>query len=485
MENAKPYSIENRPEQLASEFLNRYRSTGDYLRENIKRLAELATSTDEATAQAATRAIFASLVEPLADSFDPQAVTVYNRLFAQLIETCRGSKPARLLDNELSAFGLSSENDLIARAERLRRVTKLSCSRDVKLIIVLSRVTLGADVAITSVIIERLKRRFPNAEIVVAGGRKMEELFGGDRRLRFCEINYKRAGATLDRLLGWTTLLTGVRELLAETTPGSRLVVDPDSRLTQLGLLPLTPDGYLFFPSREYKSDSSASLGQLASQWLDEVFDAQETIHPGVCLKPRDLESAKALVYRIRADNARPLVTINFGVGENPAKRVSDEFEQALVGDLLRAGATVIFDKGAGEDETRRADAVIRSVEGASGADRHKTILEFDEATLPALLSEGGTDARLLVWRGRIGLLAALIAQSDLYIGYDSAGQHIASALGVPLIDVFAGFNSPRMLERWKPAGPGQVRVVQVDSPGANSDQVLSNVMRHARSQLQ
>jgi hypothetical protein len=36
----------------------------------------------------------------------------------------------------------------------------------------------------------------------------------------------------------------------------------------------------------------------------------------------------------------------------------------------------------------------------------------------------------LAVWRGRIGLLAALIGQSDLYIGYDFAGQHIAAAMG-------------------------------------------------------
>ena len=46
-------------------------------------------------------------------------------------------------------------------------------------IIVLSRVTLGADVAITSVIIERMKRNFPLAEIVLAGGSKAPQLFGG------------------------------------------------------------------------------------------------------------------------------------------------------------------------------------------------------------------------------------------------------------------------------------------------------------------
>jgi ADP-heptose:LPS heptosyltransferase len=32
-------------------------------------------------------------------------------------------------------------------------------------------------------------------------------------------------------------------------------------------------------------------------------------------------------------------------------------------------------------------------------------------------------------WDGSIGAFAGLIADSDQYIGYDSAGQHIAAAM--------------------------------------------------------
>jgi ADP-heptose:LPS heptosyltransferase len=49
-------------------------------------------------------------------------------------------------------------------------------------------------------------------------------------------------------------------------------------------------------------------------------------------------------------------------------------------------------------------------------------------------------------------------------VGYDSAGQHVAAAAGVPLISVFAGFPAPRMFERWRPAGEG-CRVIRVDRP--------------------
>ena len=45
----------------------------------------------------------------------------------------------------------------------------------------LSRVTLGADVAITSVILDAAKQRFPNANIYFVGPQKSWELFAADR----------------------------------------------------------------------------------------------------------------------------------------------------------------------------------------------------------------------------------------------------------------------------------------------------------------
>ena len=59
-----------------------------------------------------------------------------------------------------------------------------------------------------------------------------------------------------------------------------------------------------------------------------------------------------------------------------------------------------------------------------------------------------------------------MIANSDLYVGYDSAGQHAAAALGIPLISIFAGAVNDRFFERWRPDG----RVLRIDcgSPDAN-----------------
>jgi ADP-heptose:LPS heptosyltransferase len=485
MNNSQHPATGRDPHQLVSEFLGEFRSSGVYLRENVAGLAELAASENIEVAEPATGAFFTSLVEPLADSFDPAAVSLYNRVFAQVIQACRATGRGRAMDRALAGFGLEGEEDLIARAESLRRVAGYARLRDsragVRRVVILSRVTLGADVAVTSVIIERMKREFPGAEISLVGGRKAAELFGGDGRLSFKEISYRRAGTTAERLLSWVELLGVVRELTGGLRPRELLIVDPDTRLTQLGLLPLTrgDEQYLFFPSREYGDKTSLSLGQLTSAWLDGVFGARRAIYPRLSLARADLELAGEVAKRLRQASSRPLVAINFGVGENPMKRVGEGFERSLVSRLIREDATVVLDRGAGEDETRRADAVIKH----AGEGRELRAVELNENNLAGLSRGGPIDAELMVWSGRVGMLAALISESDLYIGYDSAGQHIAAALGVPAIDLFAGFASPRMLDRWRPTGRAETRVFAVDETRGEGA-ALSFALEAAREML-
>jgi len=489
---SKTSLMESLPEQLVAEFLSEYRASGAYLRDRIARLTELATCEDIRTAESATRAVFTSLVERLADSFEPEAVTLYNRAFAQVIQACRLDHPrseflTKLLNLELETFGLCSEEDLIARAEKLREVSRLTEPGDradnVQRVIVLSRVTLGADVAITSVIIERMKLSFPGAEIVLVGGTKAPELFGGDPRVRFKEIAYRRAGTTIERLLTWIDLLGCVRELTDGLMREQYLIVDPDTRLTQLGLLPVEradatlsgsdprenalttqPPEYLFFPSREYGSGTSQSLSELTSLWLDEVFGETVTTYPRITLRGNDIEAARNLTNRIRR-GSRPIITINFGVGENQLKRGGGDFESSLVARLIQEGAAIVLDKGAGEDEAKCVDALIAEVTSLRLGGRAR-VVEIDEPRDAGAFTSTNPESDILVWNGRIGMLAALICECDLYIGYDSAGGHIAAALGIPCIDVFAGFSSRRFVERWRPTGQAESQLVVVDAPG-------------------
>ena len=485
--DSKQFFVDRSPEQIARAFLDQIQTSGVYPRQVADRLIDLAIGEDDETAELASRAFFTIVVERLADSFEPALVSLYNRAFAHLIDRARQTTGGKQIDRELKRFRLESEDDLEGRAESLRHIRARAWTRkarrDVRRVIVLSRVTLGADVAITSVIIERMKLEFSGAEILLVGGTKARELFGGDPRVSFKEINYRRAGNTIEKLNSWLDVLSAVREATADLKQGESLIVDPDSRLTQLGLLPVadteSSGNYLFFPSREYGSDTRLSLGQLVSVWLDEVFAAPEQLYPRVSLARADVDKADKLINRMRGGN-RAIVTINLGVGDNPQKRVSDEFEKTLVARLIAANCRVILDKGAGEEESRRGDMIIASVKRISVEGRPAQVIETSEETLTDLLKAERLEADLLVWSGRIGLLAALISKSDLYVGYDSAGQHIAAALGVPSIDVFAGYSSPRMLDRWRPAGRAETHVIPVHSPGRDESAILSDVLGHA-----
>jgi ADP-heptose:LPS heptosyltransferase len=199
------------------------------------------------------------------------------------------------------------------------------------------------------------------------------------------------------------------------------VVIDPDSRLTQLGLLPVCPEErYCFFESRAYGSETGYALPELASAWAAETFG---------------IHGAKSYVALGATAGEPGGIAINLGVGENPAKRLPDPFEEELLRMLAGTGERILIDKGAGGEEARRVELAVQR-----------------------------SGARATYWEGSFAGFASIVAGSRLYVGYDSAGQHVAAAAGVPLVSVFAGFPAPRMFERWRPVG-ARCRVIRVERP--------------------
>jgi len=344
-------------------------------------------------------ALFSVLVEGLADRFEPSLCDAYARLFSQAIAHVTGADSATL----------------VSRYERVRRPRKLKGNP--KRVFVLSRITLGADVAITSVLLAAAKQRFRRAKILLAGPTKNYELFAKDRRIHHARVDYGR-GSLRQRL-------AAAEELSALVAEPDCIVIDPDSRLTQLGLLPVcTDERYHLFESRAYGAETDKSLPELASDWASETLGAS---------------GAKPYIAVVSDKGAAPKrgphIAVSLGVGENAAKRIADPFEEQLLGLLAKTGLPICVDKGAGGAEAER---VKRAVERSGAA--------------------------VTFWEGSFAGFASLIAASKLYVGYDSAGQHIAAACGVPLISVFAGFPAPRMFERWRPVGPN-CQVIRVDQP--------------------
>jgi ADP-heptose:LPS heptosyltransferase len=344
-------------------------------------------------------ALFGILVEGLADRFEPGLCDMYARLFAHAVaRVAENVDPVRLL----------------ARYERVRRPRPIS--GEPNRVFVLSRVTLGADVAVTSVLLAAAKQRFPHAEIVFVGPRKNYELFAGDPRLRHAEMAYRRGGLR-QRLAVWGPL----EALLAAP---DAVVIDPDSRLTQLGLLPVCrEDGYHLFESRGYGGETERGLPELAAAWAEETLGVPNA-KPYVALEPSG------------GPRGHPGHTsVSLGVGENPAKRIPDPFEERLLALLAAGGATLAIDKGAGGEEAARVERAV-----------------------------GRSAVKAAFWEGSFAGFAAIIAASRLYVGYDSAGQHVAAACGVPLVSIFAGFPAPRMFQRWRPTGE-RATVIRVDRP--------------------
>src|SRR5690606_15314191 len=76
-----------------------------------------------------------------------------------------------------------------------------------------------------------------------------------------------------------------------------------------------------------------------------------------------------------------------------------------------------------------------------------------------------GRSADVLTWEASVDAFVAAIAHADVFIGYDSAGQHIAAALGVPAISLFVEASGRRHAMRWTPCGRGPLEVVRSPWP--------------------
>ena len=384
--------------ELAQEILDACLKEGTWPARSLDALIERALDEeDEFVARAATRALFGVVIERLGDLFEPGLCEVYAKLFAHVISRALPEHNAK---------------DLVLRYRNIRQVRRFP-GGEVRRVFVLSRVTLGADVAVTSVALAAAKERFPDAEVHLVGPAKNGEMFAADPRITAVAVLYGRSSLLRERLLAAAELQVAVDELGA-------IVIDPDSRLTQLGLIPIGDDSrYFFFESRAFGGELDASLSELTAEWLKEVFDAG---------------GARPYVAPVKQEKIAE-ITVSLGVGDNQNKRLGDQFEFEVLLHLVELGRPILLDCGAGGEEAVRVNALVERL---------------------------GSPPHLRVHEGAYASFASHILQSQLYIGYDSAGQHVAAVGGVPLVSIFAGYPCERMLARWRPRGASS-RVIVVN----------------------
>jgi ADP-heptose:LPS heptosyltransferase len=466
--------------EVVTAFLGRLDASGGYERDAIALLCHLATLDDPSLARAGLHGLFPLLIEHLGDAFTPEACAAYDRLFVQVIQHCRKLPKGAVLDHRLRCFGLFTEADLLARAAHVRERKRFdgAQARRISKVFVLSRVTLGADVAVTSVALAAMKATFPAAEVRLVANTKAFQLFAGDPRIQLCAVEYPRGGGLIERLASWQQAVESLQPHLRGLSPDEYVIIDPDSRLTQLGLLPLVADErpYFFFESRRYGAVSVQKIGALTSHWLQHTFGHAPPLYPYCAPAQRDTAAAHTMADVIKGRGAGSIVSVNLGVGTNPAKRLPDPFELRLLTRLLSGGATVILDKGGEPEEAARIEGLVAALQGEGFRS-----VALDDPACGAEVPSAAAGIQLLTWQGSIGRFAALIGVSDVYIGYDSAGQHIAAAFGVPTINIFTGFTSPRMPERWAPYGRGPVEMLVLDTTETRTlpqiDAIVDEVM--------
>ncbi|MCZ2157159.1 MAG: hypothetical protein LC114_25245 [Bryobacterales bacterium] len=371
-------------------------------------ILEAARSPSRDLAVVAARSLIRSVVEELSDRFSPRLTECYVDVFTRAISAIVPSFSAKFLRERYA--------DL--RALPSRAVS----SRVPESIIVPSRITLGSDIAVTSIFLQALRTRFPSASLWFAGPAKNFELFAGMPNLRHWPLTYP-SGGTLAERFGVVHQFSDVFD-----TP-DMWWMDPDSRISQLGLLPVAPLGSsLFFESRSAAPDSVETLSALASHWCEGHLGTHE-IMPAMALPPSAEDSLGAAV-------SPQDISLSLGVGNNPDKRVSAEFEAQILQSLADTGRRIWIDSGSGGEEAAMVSAAVAAVNIPPGSIR--------------------------VLNGSFSDFCRIIQRTSLYIGYDSAGQHAAAALGVPSITLFKGFANERMLRRWSPRGTATARVIPI-----------------------
>lgn len=454
---AREEAFQQLARQVAFSFIDHCYYGDHYEPEYVDLLCEMATASSNASLNATgSSALFGVVIEELCDDYEDFQFETYLRVMTQVISFCRKMPEARWMDERLHRFGCHTSEDVDRYA---RKVREGSCpwqdAGSIRHIFLLSRITIGADVAIVSVMVQRLLRRFPEATIHVLGSTKLQEIFSSNDRVQISEIHYARRGGLLERFEAWESIL----EILDEgrrADPDACLVIDPDSRLTQLGILPLSHEVHTLYFDSHKVSQRAASMAELTNEWIDDVFGRDAFCYPKVWPPPETSAFAADLASRLRDKGCERLVAVNLGVGGNARKRLGSDFERKLILRLLQSpGTSVLLDMGLGSDEWEAAQALLKAAR-----EEGKTGLQILFGTPPMETPGPG----LIGIQCSIGQMAALISRADEYIGYDSACQHMAAGLEIPTLTVFAGTNNPRFIRRWSACGPKRPRIVHVNT---------------------
>ncbi|MEN8142083.1 MAG: glycosyltransferase family 9 protein [Thermodesulfobacteriota bacterium] len=411
-------------------------------------LFAMAHGDDENITRPATSILYHEIIEKLCDDFTPHSAGTANQVLLYLLTKIRDTQAGKELDQILRGIGYPDTAALTSRHHSsLENKLPVPTPPDGPMMALIpSRVTVGADIAITSIIINRLRTFYPDSELIIVGPGHIPEIFSNLPNVSHIPFEIKRGGNLKERFLFWPYLFEKLTRRFANIPADKILVVDPESRLTQLGLLPLCdPARTLLFPSRSLEiPHKNVSLSAITNHWLDQILGDKGFQHPSINPPASSLGKAAGLCDNLRENGCRKILLVNFGVGRDDRKKLSADFELQLILRILKRENTIILlDMGCGSEEKVRAAELV-SLAAQQG-------IVTSRVTDLSISGQDPMVHGLISVRSSIGDFAALAMQADCYIGYDSCGQHLAAASNTPTVTIFAGHPNPRFIDRWTP----------------------------------
>lgn len=428
-------------------------------------------------------------VEPLKDSFGKDEGEFYAGVFAELIVAAAGkSNKIKEWLAQIKIDSRAPEEDLVERhIALLKQKSPLSNEQTKKIrkVIILSRATIGADSLVSSLLVRRVIREFRNADVIfvdAAGiGNQLLSVPGLisvsqfiDQMEEVVSLRWNRNGFSILEGLEYSVDLYNYIKIITQGFQQYEyILLDPDSRLSQTGMMPLIHPGSHYFidtsvTDSEKKENNIKSLGEICSSYLNHILGGYSDNYPRLEIRKNCFDDVRG-IFKSLALTGKTVVTVHFGA-EPESKFLSLDFEKSLILKLLELRVIPVLVRSPKESEEEKIRYHVKEIKAEGRKVTELTLIGGEYKV------DGAQAADIYTFKGDIGIFAALVKRSNLYIGYDSLGQHIAAASGTPTITVFAGHINQAFLKRWTPFGEGQITIIEIDRK--QSDSCLDTAFR-------
>ncbi|MDD3088776.1 MAG: 2-phospho-L-lactate transferase CofD family protein, partial [Candidatus Omnitrophica bacterium] len=371
------------------------------------------------------------------------------------------------LQEYLSGFGIKNADGLLKRIKRLRGKSEFKGNENIKNIFVLSRGPIGGDFNITGVLIRKAQNRFPGAQVYLVGKERTLSQIFSDSKITIIDHSYNKNSSFSERIENALTLRG---KIAAYYNKDVSIVIDPSSHLLKHGMIPLVEEENYFYFDMVAPEGYKKTLGQLASEWFDTIFgETRVSLTSGVLSPEKEAcDEIDEFFGKNPTIEKRNKVAINLGVGGDKFKSLSVDFEVKLITALLNDNSVVFLDRGFGDEKERVKEIAKKVSETLESVD----VIEISEKNYSEEIEKSGKLLIISAFKELdLAVFAALIKHSNLYIGYDSMGQHLAARFGIPEITIFGGYVVDKFPQYWRPYTTSPAEQVVFGKKGESKDE--------------